>query len=211
LWALVDAAKVFDWVEAGRNLATIVAIVVGALWAFYVFVLERGFAAHVQRQFELKKVIDLPDGKILVISACVRNSGRTRVRKESCQFLFMPITNDQLNLVGLSLVEASEHPRHALSYESAQVTPNFLDALAFDIFEELEGLEPGEDAEEDILVILGNAPVLNQIVALKAEILFRGARGLFFRDIKAWATRGVLEIRAGLGSQSEDRAESRSG
>jgi hypothetical protein len=211
LLALVEIAKDFAWAAVARNLATTAAIVIGGAWAFSVFVLERGFAAHVQRQVKLKQIMDLPDGKLLVISICLHNRGRTRVRKESCQFLYRPITDRQLNLAGLSQVEASSEPRHALAHKDAGFSKDISGVQSLYIFNDLIGLEPGEDTEEDILLLLGNTPVLDQVVALEAEVKFNGRRGPFFRTVKTWASRGILDFRSETGSSGEGDANPRRG
>lgn len=129
---------------------TALGILIAGGFSFYTFVLGRTFAPNVQMQFALKQVINSADGKVALVSVKVKNSGRTDVRKEDCLFYH--------NL-------APGNPPGSLALaELERLNANDVDPLApgmkpKNMFDDLEGLEPGEEKAEEFVVYLGQSVV----------------------------------------------------
>jgi hypothetical protein len=151
-----------DVVGVLKDLATLLAILLGAAWAFYVFVLGRSFTTSVRIELQVKGLVNRAntngtEAKDTVISVKLRNAGQTRVdRRDRCLISFEPITNRQLQNSGTLRPITN-------SFSSAQ--------RSYELFEHLIGLEPNEEAEADVLVPVGDNP------AIKVQVLFKGFVG----------------------------------
>jgi hypothetical protein len=78
----VDAGQLATWSDIVRNTSLTVAVLVGSIWALYVFVLGRKTTANVQIDYALKDVVDLLGGeKVAVVAIKLKNTGQTQVYK----------------------------------------------------------------------------------------------------------------------------------
>lgn len=178
-----------DWVQVGQGVATIVAIIVAGVWAYYVFAVGRSATAHVQIECRLKWVIPTANGKILAISVVLRNTGRTRVDQLRCELTVAPIRNPQDNPAPLNYIDPL--PDRAVEQGTRRK-----------IFGRLSALEPNEEVAEDTLLFVGRevSTLENDYGTLAAQVycsgrIFRG--GVILRRSRrgdgAWVWRGVFE------------------
>jgi hypothetical protein len=136
LSSIVSAPKTWQpVVEVVQGLLASLAILVGGVWAFYVFVLGRAHSASVQIQLRFKQVMSRGNGGEVidnraVISIRLKNAGRTRVDKRRCKIGIEPITEKQMR------------GQQALQPITNTMSP--LEARWYPVFETLIGLEPRE-------------------------------------------------------------------
>lgn len=140
-----------DWAtraQVTRDFVTALGIVITVGLSYYTFVLGRSFAPNVQLQFALKQVIDSADGKVAVVSVKAKNSGRTDVRTERCVTWYKLV--------------AQNPPSFSALVELERLSATRIDPLTVkskDMFEDLAGLEPGEENAEEFVIHLGQSVV----------------------------------------------------
>ena len=185
-----------DWIQIAQGLATIAAILIAGVWAYYVFAVGRSATAQVQVGCRLKQVIARPNDKILCISVTLTNTGRTRVDKLSCKITIVPVANyrdDQAPLAFLELLPERVLDEGRLGYDFAW-GKMFIATVA---------LEPNEVVAEDILLSVGTGSPAsaNDLGAFAAEVTCEGyvfgGRIILRRNRrqKAWSWRGILNSR----------------
>lgn len=171
----MEASQLRDWVQIVQGLLTIAAISIGGFWAFYVFILGRSSTAHVWIQCKLERAKSVTNGKkVAAVSVTLKNTGRTRVRKEACYVEVAPLAHDQAGRSDLRFVDASPDPLYSVTSTA---------------FEKVEALEPGEEVAEDVLLAWGESPgtsTFGMVVEFKGRV-FLGRRS------KSWVWRGTFE------------------
>ena len=183
-----------DWVQIAQGLATIAAILIAGIWAYYVFAVGRSATAQVQITCHLKEVSSLPDHKILGISVTLTNTGRTRVDGLSCEITAAPVANsadDRASLVFMELL-----PERLLN--EGELGSDFAWGQ---MFTATVALEPNEVVAEDILLSVRSPASANGLGAFAAEVTCDGdvfgGRIILRRDRlrKSWSWRGLLDSR----------------
>jgi hypothetical protein len=192
----VDVSDLKTWTEIIRNTITALAILLGGLWALYVFVLARTTTANVQVDFALKQVINLANGwKVAVVSVKLKNTGRTQIFKQECETSITPVISLPSNGDGPNLVPM---PLPIIYRE------NRPDTQRWGIFEKLESLQPDEEAVEDVLFSWsGSLKLLDSTPTFMMEVRFVGREALtlkrsrfFASEVKIWPSREILDTRA---------------
>jgi hypothetical protein len=121
-----------------QGLATVAALAIGGYWTYIVFVHGRQYTAHVSISTEFKRVIKVGSGThAAVIAVKLKNGGRARIEMERCRAGIKYFDDEDLGPLTETLIRTS--------------------LVAFsgnweDIFRNVEGLEPGEEKTEDILL-----------------------------------------------------------
>lgn len=130
-----------NWSQAIQGVATVVAIAVGGLWTYSVFVLRGSHTTHVQIQLEFKKVIRTTDkSEAAIISVRLKNGGQVPVIKDDCVAGIKYFTEEELTQslvegsIGTSLVDFSGTSKWEPIFEGSPT-----------------GLLPGEEKIEDVL------------------------------------------------------------
>jgi hypothetical protein len=156
------------WVEIIQGAITSIGILVAGIWSFFVFVLGRSFAPNIKINFELKKVINMVDGKAAIISVGIKNVGKTKVLKKNCYVAIEPIPTHRQNLPELSRIDESL---------------DFIKAKTYQIFDSHTSFEPDEEATEDVVIAVDKLP------AFKIAVMFIDYRN------KGWSSTSILDIR----------------
>lgn len=185
-----------DWIQIVQGLATIAAILIAGIWAYYVFVVGRSATAQVQIGCHLKRVIASPGGKILCISVMLTNTGRTRVGGLSCEIIAAPVANSGDDRASLAFLEPL--PERVLN----EGEPGS-DFAWGKIFKETVALEPDEAVAEDILLSVrtGSPASAEDPGAFAAEVHCQGnilgGRIILRQTLrpKDWGWRGILNSR----------------
>jgi hypothetical protein len=177
-----------DWVQIAQGLATIAAILIAGVWAYYVFAVGRSATAQVQIGCHLKQVIASPDGEILCISVTLTNTGRTRVDGLSCEIIAAPVTNYAEDRAGFAFLE----PLPVSVLDAGELGSDFAWGK---MFKETVGLEPNEAVAEDILLSIraGSPTSADDPGAFAAEVHCRG--NILGGRTGDWGWRGVLNSR----------------
>lgn len=163
------------WIEIAQSLVTILGIAVAGVWSYLTFLRGRSFAPNVQIQFELKQVINWDSSKGAVISVKIKNIGQTRVKKKNCLLTLASVTQP-----------GAKNPLASTEFE--RLDPSFDEMMQqlprqYEIFDEHTGLEPGEEATEDVLL------ELNGSSTFKVNAMFFGHR-------KQWSSNAILNMEA---------------
>lgn len=183
-----------DWVQIAQGLATIAAILIAGVWAYYVFAVGRSATAQVQVGCQLKQVIARTNDRFLCISVTLTNTGQTRVDELSCKITVVPITDASDDRAKLAFVELL--PERVLN-EGIPGT----DLAWGKMFIATVALEPNETVAEDVLLTVGagsHAPVEDP-GAFAAEVTCEGyvfgGRIILRRNRrrKYWSWRGILD------------------
>lgn len=177
-----------DWVQIAQGLATIAAILVAGVWAYYVFAVGRSATAQVQITCHLKEVIASQGGKILCISVMLTNTGRTRVADLSCEIIAAPVANSGDDRATLAFLEPL--PERVL--DAGEPGSDFAWGR---MFRETVGLEPNEAVAEDILLSVraGSPASADDPGAFAAEVHCRG--NILGGRKGDWGWRGILNSR----------------
>lgn len=183
-----------DWIQVAQSLATIAAILIAGIWAYYVFAVGRSATAQVQITCHLKQATSLPDHKVLGISVTLTNTGRTRVDGLSCEIIAAPVANsadDRASLVFMELL-----PERLLN--EGELGSDFAWGK---MFTATVALEPNEVVAEDILLSVRSPASANGLGAFAAEVTCDGdvfgGRIILRRNRfrKSWSWRGILDSR----------------
>ena len=185
-----------DWVQIAQGLATIAAILIAGVWAYYVFAVGRSATAQVQVGCHLKQVIARPNDKILCISVTLTNTGRTRVDELSCKITVVPIADSSDDRGHLAFMELL--PERVLN----EGIPGS-DLAWGKMFIATVALEPNEVVAEDILLSVraGSHASADDPGAFAAEVTCEGyvfgGRIILRRNRrqKSWSWRGILDSR----------------
>lgn len=201
--------NVKDGFSIAQAVVTILGIVFGALWAYAVFYHAGNNATSVQIQTELKQAVDRVDpngvvvGKGALVSVTLKNIGRVRVDRNplrGCKISSASITNDEmLNLVKVGSADLAAPITNALPPRRARVDT---------VFRTLKGLEPDEEATEDVLFLLEeNTPSFKVAVQFDGIIGPGPIRSLLIRwsllnplsdeqkEKRTWAARAMFDVR----------------
>lgn len=158
------------------NLATITILLIGGAWAFFVFVIGRGFSASINIEVETEQMTSLAERqeercREVLITIRATNTGKTSVdlRPDLSHYLmFERIRKDELpTLPKLSLMSSSFEKIGRVEF--------------FEVFEEILGLEPGQEAAESILIT-----VAEEFAALKIALAIKGYVGPTLPLPKKW-------------------------
>ena len=185
-----------DWVQIAQGLATIAAILIAGVWAYYVFVVGRSATAQVQVGCQLKQVSSLPDHEIAGISVTLTNTGRTRVDELSCEIIAAPLASHGDDRASLVFMEPL--PERVLN--EGDLGSDFAWGK---MFVATVALEPNEVVAEDILLSVrtGSPAPTDDIGAFAVEVTCEGyvfgGRIILRRNLrrKSWSWRGILHPR----------------
>jgi hypothetical protein len=174
----MELGSLKDGLELVQTGVTILAILLGGSWALYVFFLGRSTTASVQIRADLKYQIVLDsEARVTVISVTFLNTGRTRLRKDTCRFSVGPLTRME--------PDRSDLRQH-------DTAPDVAFQQTWEIFEDLLTLEPNEEAAEDVMFAWDSPSVFSDgLRAFGLVVSFEGNWLLGFRR-KRWAKRTVL-------------------
>ncbi len=156
---LYSASKAPDpwisFIQTTQSLATTLVILIGGIWAFYVFVLGRSYSASVRIRLKSKQTIGRVNDEgdkideCVVVSMNIKNVGRTRVDKSQCVLSVEPIGKGEL------LYQPELKPITNTIEKSPSV---------YSIFKPTKGLEPGAETEADVLIPMGEHPTVKVAV-----------------------------------------------
>ncbi len=182
----MDTSDLTTWSEIIRNTLVTLGVLAGAIWAFYVFVLGRNTTANVQIDYALKDVINRADDETAaVIGVTLKNTGRTQVfkvdtgraqvvkKEDGCTVTITPI---------IALPPKGRREPYLISLSSINKW-NRPYIRKWSIFEKLESLQPGEEAEEDFLFSWSDSlKFLSSIPTFMIEVRFVGREAITFRE-----------------------------
>jgi hypothetical protein len=161
LYVVLEAT--INWVSVVQvieGFLTTLAILVGGIWVFYVFILGRSHSASVRIQLKAKQSIIRENEEYPVISVNLKNVGQTHVDKRLCTIGIAPISDDRLrDQPGLRPI------RNTMSKE---------DTKLYEIFTLLRKLEPEAETEANVLLPMGKT------TAVKVAVTFIGSVGPTF-------------------------------
>jgi len=140
LWSEI----ISTWVSITQGCVTTIGVLVAGIWSYYVFVRGRNFDPNIKIEINQKSVIEIKGKKATIITAKVKNIGKTRVDKDSCVMKVMPLVTDKN---GLFLFEEDTPRTQEL---------NLLLNHSF--------LEPSEEIYEDILISLDKTPAIKLLI-----------------------------------------------
>ncbi len=168
------------WVEIVQGILTSVGIVGAGIWSLFVFGLGRNFAPNIKFQFAVKQIISFQDAQAAILSLGIKNIGRTRVKKEACTLVVISITPTKL--------KDQNDVR-----EFRRIDPTISEIISqlprrLDIFSDHDAFEPSEEAIEDILLELGESPIL------KVVVTFFGSKYIWGRQ-QQWTSSTIVDVR----------------
>jgi hypothetical protein len=148
-------------VQTSQAFMTALALVVGGLWAYYRFGVERIGAGVVQMQIEPKFHAARGLGKgrrAAVVSISIKNVGRAQLRMQACRVVMQPVdstldVNMRLKSVGVV----------SLPQLSIRGLPLFADR-------ESKPIDPGAELSEDVLLNFQDQQLAQIVVTLVADV-----------------------------------------
>lgn len=139
----MSIGEIKDVVEILQGIATTLGILLAGLWTFWLFIYSRSFVGIITADLTLTKISSLDGVLVGIIRVRLKNTGRTRAVKGYCLISAEPIQEP------VSLNQP---------YFLGTTALRFIDAQS--IFESLVELEPGEEATEEVVLVLSGHSLL---------------------------------------------------
>jgi hypothetical protein len=189
-----------EGIQIIESAVTILGILIAGTWALFVFGFGRSHAGVVQVDIEPKRLVRRDAGIGAVVSVTVKNTGRTRVKKEVSRIRVRPMRSRSVLLrLGRPQVTGASVGRVVPlgaplfeSVEGAETSPSAEEAA--------QALEPGQSITEEVLVSLGGQetseahPGLARVEAFYVGRIRRFSPFFWKRASRIFSSRTILNI-----------------
>lgn len=138
----IDQIKLF--IEIASGILTTLAILVGGIWTFFVYIIGRNHAPNIQLAIQCHPMIDA-EGNTVLLKVTAKNVGHILVNRERCFLYITPISQ----------------PIRSNEFIISRLDPLHQEVLAhypstYEIFGSTASLNPGEQIDESVLLALNS-------------------------------------------------------